>query len=204
MSQLLVLCMVQAAILALQIITYFGSETLQHDLHDVSRPIDARIPLVPAAVSVYSLWFPLIALFPISLYFSQAENYPSYQMSYIICIAISIACYLIYPTTFVRPTPPDTFWGRRLKTIYKASFRGLNCAPSLHCSSSFMIAWVALTSFQMPPALRVLYIVVALGIVVSTMLTKQHTVLDVVTALPVAALSLVLGTLSAESFPMPI
>ncbi len=198
MGTLVKLIIIEAVILTVQIILYFGCEIFQHDYHDVERPFDKKVPLIPWTVTVYSLWFPMIAVFPIVLYFYSREVYIMYQVAIVISNIASTVIYVIYPTTFKREAPPDTFWGRVMKFVYSASFKGINCAPSLHCVHCFITITMALLCTSMIPVLKVIFILVAAGIIISTQLTKQHVIIDAITALPFAAITIILGICSVN------
>lgn len=182
-----------AVLLVGQIILYFGCECFQKRMHNVLLPIDARIPFIEASVLVYVLWFPLIALFPLGLYGAAPLAFAQYMTAMAVEVLISVVCYLIYPTTFERPRPSDTWVGRLMTIVYSGSFRGVNCAPSLHCSSCYLIMLCALTCAGLPLWACALSVIVAAGIVVSTMTTKQHAVIDAVTAVPVALVCWLIG-----------
>lgn len=193
MSTFVKLVIIEAVVLGVQILLYFGCEIFQHNFHNVERPIDKKIPLVPWTVTVYSLWFPMIAVFPMVLYYFSRKVYMMYQISIIISNLLSTVVYIAYPTTFERETPPDTFWGRLLKFVYAASFKGINCAPSLHCVHCYITIFMSLICLPLLPVLKVLFIAVALGIIISTQLTKQHVLIDALTALPFSAVTIALG-----------
>ena len=184
-----------AALLVCQIVLYFGCECFQKKFHDVLRPADAKIPFVEWTALIYVLWFPLIALLPLALYAAEPMAYARYFPAMALEVIVSVVCYLVYPTTFTRPTPSDTLAGKLMKMVYSGSFRGVNCAPSLHCSSCYLAIISAVTCAGMPMALRVLAIAVSAGIVISTMTTKQHTLLDALTAIPVALVCWLIGEL---------
>ncbi|MDO5037699.1 MAG: phosphatase PAP2 family protein [Tissierellia bacterium] len=174
----------QVLFLTLQVILYFGCEIFQKNFHDVKRPWDDKIPIVAEALLVYVLWFPLIALFPISLYQAAPALYPPYMVAWALDVLVSVAIYLIYPTSFTRPQNfQDIRNGWMLKAIYRLSYRGINCMPSLHCSLSFMVLLMALLASPMALALRWTYGLVAGGIIISTLLTKQHVLLDAMTGI---------------------
>lgn len=187
------LILVQAILLLLQIILYFGCEIFQHRFHDVKRKIDDSIPFLPFTSVFYSLWFPLIAVFPIALYYVNTSGYTLYMAAMVLEIVLSVICYLLYPTTFERPKPSDTLFGNAMKLVYKGSYRGLNCAPSLHCSSCYLILWICCTCEGMPAWMRLAGGITAVLIVISTMTTKQHTVIDVVSAAGMFLACLLLG-----------
>ena len=187
------LILIQAVLLILQIILYFGCEIFQHRFHNVKRKIDDLIPFLPFTSVFYSLWFPLIAIFSIALYYVNSSCYAIYMATMALEIVLSVICYLAYPTTFERPQPPDTLFGNAMKIVYKGSYRGLNCAPSLHCSSCYLILWICCTCEGMPMGMRLAAGMTAVLIVLSTMTTKQHTVIDVVSAAGMFFLCLILG-----------
>ena len=47
--------------------------------------------------------FPLILLFPLALFQADPMAYARYQTAIVADIALSLLCYLVYPTSFVRP-----------------------------------------------------------------------------------------------------
>lgn len=199
------LVLVQVVLLSFQSLLYFGCEMFQHRIHNVKLEIDDRIPFLPWSVLFYCLWFPLIAVYPLAVYNADPVYYCNYLVAMILEILVSVVCYLVYPTSFKRPDTPDTFWGNFMKLIYHGSYRGLNCAPSLHCSSCYLIIWVSITCLGMEMWIRVLAIVVAVLIVLSTMTTKQHAVIDVVTAAPLFGLCYGAGAaLAVQLYPVVV
>ena len=194
------LVLVQAILLFFQILLYFGCELFQRRIHDVKRPVDAKIPFLPWTVLPYCFWFPLIAVYPLVVFQTDPYSYCSYLMTMVIEIVFSVACYLIYPTSFQRPVPPDGFWGYFMKLIYHGSYRGLNCAPSLHCSSCFLIICTSFICVGMNPWIRIVTVSIAVMIVLSTLTTKQHTLIDVLTAVPLFLISRILGIMLADQY----
>ena len=186
---------VQAVLLVFQIIMYFGCEYFQSGFHDVKRGIDDKIPFVEWSVLVYVLWFPLIALFPIALFYVNEEYYVFYITAMFMEVVLSVICYMIYPTAFKRPKPSDKLSGKLMAIVFKGSYRGVNCAPSLHCSSCYLIIFTALMA--MHNVTGIISIIVAVAIVISTMTTKQHTVIDVLSAIPMFVVCAFIG----EFFP---
>ena len=128
------LLLAELLILGLQTLLYFGAEAFEGKPHNVAKKIDGHIPFVPAFVYIYVLWFPLILLFPLALFQADPMAYARYQTAIVADIALSLLCYLVYPTSFVRPEAPDTLSGRAMKLVFRGSYKGLNCAPSMHCS----------------------------------------------------------------------
>lgn len=179
----------QIIILIFQVVLYFGCEFFQKNPKNMDLPIDKKIPTLPYFALIYVLWFPLIAIFPISL-FKEAKNlYELYVICWITDIVISVIIYLAYPTTCTRPKDLENIKGGwMLKILYKFSYKGLNCSPSMHCSISTLVLIFTLTASTMPINLRIIYSTTALGIILSTLFTKQHVLIDLVTGVLLAML----------------
>lgn len=124
------LILVQGILLAFQTLLYFGSEFFQSKIHNVKRSVDDKIPFLPWTVLPYCFWFPMIAFYPLIVFRTDPCSYCGYLMTMVMEIVLSVVCYLIYPTSFQRPAPPDGFWGNFMKFVYHGSYRGLNCAPT--------------------------------------------------------------------------
>ncbi|HAJ74610.1 MAG TPA: serine/threonine protein phosphatase [Lachnospiraceae bacterium] len=189
------LLVLEAVVYGLQILFYFGCEKFQKDFHDVSRNFDRKVPMIPATVLIYMLWFPMIGLFPLAAFRSDPDAAFMYMICIIVCDVISIPVYMIYPTTFERPLLGNTMMDKLLGFVRGASYRGLNCAPSLHCSQCYVTIVCAMVCRGMPIALKAVFIAAAAGVVISTQTTKQHVIIDALTAIPVAAAAAAAGFL---------
>lgn len=188
MDTYLKLAVIQAGLLLFQSLTYFLIQKVEGPAHNVARPVDERIPLVPPMIFIYILWYPLIALFPLLLYdCSGAEAYYAYMAGILLDILVSLAIYMAYPTWFSRPVPPEKgLSGKVLRIVYKGNYKGKNCMPSMHCSMCFFIIMSVAGCPAMAPWIRAAVCVLAGLIVLSTVLTKQHMLIDVLVAVPVA------------------
>ena len=180
-------------ILGLQTLLYFGVEAFEGKPHNVAKKIDGHIPFVPAFVYIYVLWFPLILLFPLALFQADPMAYARYQTAIVLDIALSLFCYLVYPTSFARPEAPNTVSGRAMKLVFRGSYKGLNCAPSMHCSMCYLVLHFVGSTLGLPLAVAAIAAPIALGIVISTLFTKQHVVIDVLSAIPLAAVCILIG-----------
>lgn len=74
-----------------------------------------------------------------------------------------------------------------LKYVYKYSYKGVNCMPSMHCSISTLVLLAAILNFSLSPVLMSVYILVSVGIIVSTIFTKQHVIIDLITGVLLGA-----------------
>lgn len=194
------LAAVQGVLLAFQGISYLLIQRIQGNYHDMMCPADCRIPLRTGWVYLYILWYPLIALYPLCLYGYSAALYRIYLLAIILDILVSLLIYAVYPTSFQRPSVSHgSFTGKILRSVYTVDYKGLNCMPSMHCSQCFIImasvGSAASGGIAEPFALCGVFLL-ALFIVASTLFTKQHVVIDVITALPVGIGCYILSALA--------
>lgn len=185
-----------AGMMLFHLVLYFGSQYLEGEPHTVGGALDRRIPFRPGWIYIYCSWFVLLFGVPLLLFIVSPELCIKYILAHSIDQLLSNAIYLIYPTTFERPEPPKAgLTGFVMRAVYGANHRFLNCAPSVHCSVSFLFAFAALAAPMLPLWLRLLIVVWSLAIVLSTMFVKQHMVIDAVTALPTAVVCWLLAGL---------
>lgn len=205
MDNIKMIVLIQAAVLALQSAGYFGCQYLQKNPRNVERARDERIPLRPVWVYAYVTWFPLIALFPLVLYFYSAELYNAHMYSVVLNIVLSCAIYIACPTSFERPeVTGDRMSDRLLRLVYRCDLRGLNCSPSMHCSMCFLIMISAAQASMMPWQLRAGFVFISAMIVASTQFTKQHVSIDVQTALFMAIMCRLLAEIIANRWQLVV
>lgn len=193
MEILLKVILAQAILLMIQCVFYFGVEIFEGKPHNVLTRIDDYLPFSPCWVYAYVLWFPLIAVFPVLTFSANTAIYSVYITAILADIVISTLIYYVWPTSFERPVPPETFTGKLMKKVYEGSFRGVNCAPSMHCSMCYLVIIGCALCPELAIGVRLVSVLVAAAIVLSTMFTKQHAFVDAASALPLAALCWLIG-----------
>ena len=149
---------------------------------------------MPAFVYIYVLWFPLILLFPLALFQADPMAYARYQT------AIRSGhraepppVTSFYPTSFARPEASEYRFRPAMKLVFRGSYKGLNCAPSMHCSICYLVLHFVGSTPGLPLAVAAIAAPIALGIVISTLFTKQHVVIDALSAIPLAAVCILIG-----------
>jgi hypothetical protein len=154
---------------------------------DATTAWDRAIPLIPAFVWPYEACYalPLFALW----LFRDWHRFNVGLLAIMIASLIAFAVYLVLPVAFPRPTLGTSLPERLLAMEFAADFSpGANKLPSLHVA----ISWIILFSIWGQTRHRLINLLV-LGLVatitVSTLFVKQHLVLDVLTALPLAAVA---------------
>jgi membrane-associated phospholipid phosphatase len=147
----------------------------------LSLPIDNSIPLYPPALIPYLFGSLLFVGFPIwaSLYSKKGE-YEAYVISFLTISLISYVLYLVLPTYVIRPeiTSQDCF-SRAIIILYQNDYP-YNAAPSGHAFYT-LISFLYLRRWK--PKLQLVSLIVAILIIASTLLTKQHYILDIISGL---------------------
>ena len=191
MNIYLTVCLTHAILLICMVLLYFGIQNFGKTTHFIEKKIDEKIPLVTQSVYIYVLWFPLIGLFPIAFFYYSVDTYLLFTHSLMITIIVSTLFYYLYPTTIHRPEiEGDSFSARVMRIVYKGDYKGKNCSPSMHCSVCYLIMYYAVICPSMSSQIKILVCMLCVGIVMSTVLTKQHALIDTVTALCLVAVVL--------------
>lgn len=139
-----------------------------------SFAVDERIPFVPAWSWVYSLlYYP--AILYLNLVATSAAHFTRMAFSFIVLLAMQMACFAIYPVATPR------HW-RQMKAEHSTGARFLafvrhfdgetNCFPSMHVSVA------TLTALHAAPTLGAWAWGFPILIALSCVLTKQHYLID--------------------------
>lgn len=172
-----------------------------------SLPLDVSIPFVPGWVWVYMLYYPFCFL---PLFLRDVRNDPGVftrtVLAFGLQFGISFAIFLAWPLRMMHPVLSPGLNGAILKQLYACDL-GFNSFPSLHLAN---IVFVSLLYSRLRGIRAgILVSSVALLIAASTMLVKQHFVLDVVAgaflgwASYVVAFSIGRPTAKSDQSPIP-
>lgn len=150
--------------------------------------IDHLIPFFPRSIWIY-LSAAIICI--VAFYCAKdVRNVTRYLLSLVTITVIALFFYILFPTIFPRfpfPTPPDLDqWTMALLNWLRRIDYPTNCLPSLHVSYSFSACFVFL---QEQKSKFPFFLIWACLIALSTLTTKQHYFLDVVTGLVFAYLT---------------
>ncbi len=176
---------------------FIAQDARGRPLHIPAVALDHAIPLQPAWSLVYGALYLFLIVLPV-LVIVQEELISRTVRAYLLIWLTAYAVFISYPTIAPRPdgdvVPGTGFgaWGLRL--LYDAD-PPFNCFPSLHVAHSFV---GALAVFRMHRALGVTALVCAAVVGLSTLFTKQHYVLDVVSG---AGLALIAYTCFLRGYP---
>ena len=161
---------------------FIGAAFRGRELHVPEIALDRILPLVPAWSFVY--WSLLLAaLLPVFVVHQQ-ELVRRTILAFLFAWLSALAVFVAYPTVTSRPAewPGDSFadWGMRLILATDVRY---NCFPSLHVAQCFLAAFACHRVHRGVGAAAAVW---ASLVAISTLLTKQHYVLDVVAGVALA------------------
>ena len=172
------------------ITSFFLLEKLPMNFHVVECSLDHLIPFCEWFVIPYVLWHGAIGLLSIYLLFFDIPNLKKLIRFFLITYVITLAVYLIWPTSQeLRPAVfprQNTFTWLTEHVIYGAD-TSTNVCPSMHIIGTIGL-WCAATRSPRftGPLAKTLWFLLCLAICLSTVFLKQHSLIDIVAALPVA------------------
>lgn len=168
--------------LVLNVITYFGSRLFTTKMYhyNISIGLDEMLPLVTPMSIIYVFAYVTWALGFIIV------GRESRQVCYEVCAAemvakiICLVCFVIFPTTLVRPEITGTgFCDSLTSLIYKMDAAD-NLFPSIHCLESWILFCGIMKCNKQGKPMKIFMFVSAILVFASTVLIKQHVVLDIV------------------------
>lgn len=144
--------------------------------------LDKMVPFIPETVWIYTSEY----VFFVVVYFMCKDmvNLNRYFYAFLALQMSSVLIFTAWPTTYPRdafPLPEDL---DALTYLVFSSLRSAdspaNCAPSLHVSSCYLSAFMFLNEQRRKFPFFLLW---ATAVAVTTMTTKQHYIIDVITGL---------------------
>ena len=174
------------------IVSFFAVERIvTTPRYVISSPLDDMIPFTKYAIVFYVLWFPYIAYSLI--YFvlkSEKRDFWKLSVSLMVSMMPTLLFYILMPNGIqLRPSSVegnDIFAGA-VRLIWNSD-NTCNVCPSLHVIVTVLIdmAWTTSSITKDKPAWRWASHVVDILICASTVLLKQHSIIDVFCGIGVA------------------
>lgn len=166
--------------------------------------LDNAIPFVPQMVIFYLyLFYPLVIL--TMLFFAFVEYRKGYALgwSLVAINGIAILIYIVFPVStywyrqeLLAQPIVDNVWATQVYKIF-ASDTSFNCFPSLHAAVSTICFFTWFQYAKIKPskttkAIAVGSLVIAAGVILSTLFIKQHYIADEIAGI---ALAWIIGTI---------
>jgi hypothetical protein len=155
--------------------------------------LDAKIPFISFFIFFYTIYFPLVVS---PLFILPVERHlRRYIYSSIIVMVASYIVFLAIPTQVLRVTVHKTNPSEFVTSLYHKAVGPYNLLPSLHISM-LILAFLSIYFWKRKVALW-LSVPILLSCA-SVLFTKQHYILDVVTAIPLALIAFTVVTKSGR------
>ena len=164
--------------------------------HPVHCALDDQIPFLEIFIIPYLFWHICIIGMHLWLYFHDGAVFRQYTRYLVVSMSISTAAFLLYPTC--QNLRPEVFLRDNLLTnVVKFLYRmdtNTNVCPSEHVigSAGFLLAACHSDQIRLPKK-RVLFTIAAFLTAIATVFLKQHSLVDVVMALPVCIVGWFVG-----------
>lgn len=169
--------------------SFFALEKITLNYHVVECAADHWIPFCEWFFIPYVLWHGAIALLTLHLLLNDIPELKRLLRFFIATYIITFSVFLIWPTC--QNLRPSEFPRDNLMTwlvahgIYGAD-PPTNVSPSMHIIGTFGL-WFAVASSRAfaKPGWRIFWAILGIAICLSTVFLRQHSLLDLATALPV-------------------
>lgn len=186
-------------ILLSNLAVYFLSKQFNLGLpfHNVATSLDQQIPFVAGWIWIYVLAYVQWAVGFTVLAWEEPSRIRRIAMAFAISEGLCLLCFLLYPTMMIgRPEVEAegslTRW--LCAWIFAADTPPTNLFPSIHCMQSWYVARMAFGT-QTPAAYRWGMMGFSLLVFASTVLVKQHVLIDIPGGILVAEAGLFLSRL---------
>lgn len=175
------------------IICFMAIEALRplSECHVMYCRLDDMIPFCEYFVFPYLFWYPFLIL-PLFYFFIFEPRVFVRSMKFVmLTYSFAILSFLVFPTCqMLRPEvlPRDNFFCDVVRFVYDVD-TNTNVSPSVHVIGSFAVLFAAFDSKLFSTrGWKTAISVTALIICISTLFVKQHSVIDVIDAVPICLL----------------
>lgn len=169
-------------------VVYYGARFLMDNKYhyNLSNRLDEQIPFIPWMVVVY-LGCYVFWILNYILGSRQREKIAFRFLSADLAAKIvCLICFLAFPTTNVRPVVEEnSFWETVIVWLYRTDAAD-NLFPSIHCLTSWFCFIAVRENEEIPLWYKILSVILALSVCVSTVTIKQHVLIDVVSGIALA------------------
>ena len=162
------------------------------EYHLMYCAFDDRIPFLEVFVIPYVFWFAFIIGMLLYTLLYDVEAFRKMMWFFIITYTTTIIIYFLFPT--YQDLRPTTFERSNLLTQFVTSIYGFdtntNVCPSMHVIGSLAVMFTALHCKELQKKRwKISFVVIATLICLSTVFLKQHSIIDVIAALPISLIA---------------
>lgn len=167
-------------------VIYFLLNRPRQKVYLLNTSIDSYLSFNKFFIVPYTMWYGYVGIFLIYFLIFDGDKFWPLLTSMVIGVLICYMMFYIIPTTVARPTIIDgDLFSRMIKAIYKKD-KPYNCFPSIHVLHTIFITLCVNKTEEFKKITKALSNILAVFIIFSTVLIKQHVVLDVVAGILLA------------------
>ena len=163
--------------------------------HVMHCALDDMIPFNEFFLIPYLFWFVFLAGMVVYTLWREPAAFTRMMRFIILTYTTAIVIYLLFPTCQeLRPVvfERDNVFTRFLFYFYQFD-TNTNVCPSVHVIGSFAVVFAAWDTERFStPMWKAVYLLIALLICVSTLFLKQHSILDMLAAIPICVIGYIL------------
>ena len=173
--------------LLMNMITYFGTRLFTQNMyhHNISSFIDEQIPFITLMIWVYILAYVVWIVGFIVIGRESREVCYEVLMGEQIAKFICLIIFITFPTTIVRPEFEINGISDWLTNLIYTMDSPDNLLPSIHCLESWICFRGALRCKKVGKSYRWIMFISAILVFASTVMVKQHVVIDIAAAIAV-------------------
>lgn len=152
-------------------------------VYSLVTDLDRVTPFVPAFAVPYAIW--IFYIIGCLVYFFRKDPGLYYKtiITYVLCASICYTVYVYFQTTVPRPAVTGTGFADELVRYLYLRDQPFNCFPSIHCFSSYLMMKALNAGSFKTVWNRLVIHSMSLVIILSTLLIKQHVILDALSAI---------------------
>lgn len=155
----------------------------------VNTWIDDRIPYVSWFVLSYVAWMPILYMAFIYMGLTDRSLYWRTIIVYNAAITVANIIFMIFPTSMPRPEISGNDLFTWLVQFIYTNDNPVNCFPSIHCLTSYLLLITMNRHKLFSIGLRTLLSALFWSIIASTVFIKQHGLVDVIGGIALAEIT---------------
>lgn len=177
--------------LACNMLAYYGSRPLManREHFNLSNFWDEQIPFVPWTIIIY--WGSYVFWIINYIIGCRQDREKAFRFISADFLAklVCLLCFLLFPTTNVRPViEGNSIWDEMMRMLYQVDAAD-NLFPSIHCLTSAFCFIAVRDNKKVSKWYKAVSFLIAAGICVSTLTTRQHVLIDVIAGIALSELS---------------
>lgn len=176
------------ATLILQIFVFSGTKPIMSGAfhYNFESSWDLAIPFLPWTLLIYFGAYAYWAVSVIWILHGEKKQVFRFLSAYNLSLLISLGFYLLMPTTNTRPVfEVNDLWTWGMRMLYTIDTPD-NLFPSLHCLLSWLFLRALAVDSKVPRWYQIFSFVFSILIFISTLTTKQHILIDILSGVLIA------------------